>query len=55
VFPLGIPIFMLFASIPSLIILDIIRERRIRSVRNSAKKMGITKFVEVTFEEVDQQ
>jgi len=51
----GFPIFMVIASIPSLIVLDIIRERRIRFVRNSAKEMGITKFVEISFEEVDRQ
>ncbi len=55
VFVLGSPVFMLSAPIPALIVLDIIRERRIRFVRNSAKEMGITKFVEVSFEEVDQQ
>ena len=48
----GLPIFMLIAVIPSLIILDITKERRIRFVRNFAEKMGITDFVEISFEKV---
>jgi hypothetical protein len=40
VFFLGFPIFMLIASIPSLILLDLIRERRIRFARNAAKELG---------------
>ncbi len=46
---------MLVAATPSLFILDVIRERRIRFVRNSAKEMGITKFVEISLEEADQK
>lgn len=48
----GLPIFLLIAVIPSLIILDITKERRIRFVRNFAAKMGITDFVEISFEKV---
>lgn len=51
----GFPIFVLIAAIPSLIILDITKKHRIRYIRNIAKVMGITKFVKISFEEVEQQ
>ena len=54
VFFLGFPAFMLIATIPSLIILDITKEHRIRYVRTVAGKMGITDFVEISFEKVDR-
>ena len=50
----GLPIFLLIAVIPSLIILDITKEHRIRFVRNFAKKMGIKDFVKISFEKIDQ-
>jgi len=50
----GLPIFLLIAVIPSLIILDITKEHRIRFVRNFAEKMGITDFVKVSFEKIKQ-
>jgi len=53
-FFLGLPIFLLIAVIQSLITLDIMREGRIRFVRNFAEKMGITDFVEISFEKVNQ-
>ena len=43
---------MLLAVIPSLIILDITKEHRIRFVRNFAEKMGITDFVKISFEKI---
>jgi hypothetical protein len=52
VFFFGLPIFLLIAVIPSLIILDIMKEHRIRYVRNLAKKMKINDFVKVSFEKV---
>jgi hypothetical protein len=55
VFFLGLPIFLLIAVIPSLILLDITREHRIRFVRNFAAKMEITDFVEISFEKVNRR
>jgi len=54
-FFLGLPIFLLISVIPSLIILDITKEHRIRFVRNLAEKMGITDFVEISFEKVKRR
>jgi len=54
VFFFGFPAFMLIATIPSLIILDITKEHRIRYVRTVARKMGITDFVEISFEKVNR-
>ena len=51
-FFLGLPIFLLIAVIPSLIILDITKEHRIGFVRNFAEKMGITDFVKISFEKI---
>jgi len=53
-FFLGLPIFLLIAVIPSLILLDITREHRIRFVRNFAEKRGITDFVKFSLEKIDQ-
>jgi len=54
VFFFGLPIFLLIAVIPSLILLDITREHRIRFVRNFAEKMGITDFVKFSLEKIDR-
>ena len=40
------------STIPSLIILDMIKGHRIRFVRNFAEKMGITDFVKISFEKI---
>ena len=50
----GLPIFLLLAVIPSLIILDITKEHRIRFVRNFAEKMEITEFVKISFEKIER-
>jgi hypothetical protein len=50
---LGLPVFLLIAIIPSLIVLDITKEHRNRFVRNFAKKIGIKDFVKISFETVD--
>jgi len=52
VFFFGLPIFLLIAVIPSLIILDITKEHRIRFVRNFAEKMGIADFVKISLEKI---
>ena len=52
VFFLGFPVFVLSATIPALIVLDVTKEHRIRYVRTVAGKMGITDFVEISFEKV---
>jgi len=54
VFFFGFPIFVLIAIIPSLILLDMTKEHRIRYVRTVAGKMGITDFVEISFEKVNR-
>lgn len=54
-FFLGLPIFLLIAVIPSLIILDIMKEHRVRFVRNFAEKTGITDFVEFSLEKADRR
>lgn len=54
VFFLAFPVFVLIATIPSLIVLDITKEQRIRYVRTVAGKMGITDFVEISFEKVNR-
>jgi hypothetical protein len=48
----GLPIFLIIAVLPSLIILNVMKERRIRFVRDVAKKMGITDYVKISFEKV---
>jgi len=55
VFFFGIPIFMLIVTIPSLIILDINKEHRIRFIRKIAYKLGIKDFVKISFEKIEQQ
>jgi hypothetical protein len=54
VFFFGIPIFMLISVIPSLIILDITKEHRVRFVRSFAEKMGIADYVEILFEKTNR-
>ena len=54
VFFFGLPLFLLIAVIPALIILDKTKEHRIRFIRNTAEKMGITDFVEISFTKVKQ-
>lgn len=52
VFFFGLPIFLLIAVIPSLIVLDVTKEHRIRFIRNVAEKIGITDLVEITFKKI---
>ena len=52
VFFFGLPIFLLIAILPSLIILDITKEHRLRFVRKFSKKMGVTDFVKISFEKI---
>ena len=54
VFFFGIPIFMLISVIPSLIILDITKEHRVRFVRSFAEKMGIADYVNILFEKTNR-
>lgn len=54
VFFFGLPLFLLIAVIPSLIILDVTKEHRKRFIRNTAEKMGITDFVKIRFQKVKQ-
>lgn len=49
----GLPIFLIIAVLPSLIILNVMKERKIRFVRDVANGMGITDFVQISFEKVD--
>lgn len=46
---------MLIAVLPSLIIFDIMKEHRLRFIRNFAEKMGITDFVEISFKKVERR
>ena len=55
VFFFGFPAFIFIAILPSLIILDLAKEHRIRFVRKVAKKMAITEFLEVSIEKVNQR
>lgn len=48
----GLPIFLIISVFPSLIILNVMKERRIRFVRDVAKRMGILDFVKISFEKV---
>jgi hypothetical protein len=54
-FFLGLPIFLLIAVIPSLIIFDIMRRHRTCFIRKFAVKLGITKLVKISFKEVNQK
>ena len=53
VFFFGFPAFIFIAILPSLIILDVTKEHRIRFVRTVAEKMEITEFLEVSIEKVN--
>jgi len=46
----GGPIYVIITVIPSLILLDLIKEHRIRYIRRLAAKMGITKVVKIYFD-----
>jgi len=50
----GIPIFLLISILPSLIIFDLMKERRLRFIRKLAEKMGIVDFVDISLEKVDR-
>jgi hypothetical protein len=39
---LGLPFYLIFATIPSILINDIIKEHRIKYIKNSGKHLGIT-------------
>ena len=54
VFFFGLPIFLLISVIPSLIVLDITKEHRVRFVRSFAEKMGIADYVEILFEKTNR-
>ena len=47
-----LPIFFVALSVIALIILDILRERRIKYVRKWAEKIGITDKVKIVFEKI---
>ena len=49
----GIPVFLLVAILPALIILDLMIERRLRFIRKLAENMGITDFADVTVVKVE--
>ena len=50
----GIPIFLLITILPSLIIFDLMKERRLRFIRKVAEKMGINDFVDISLEKVER-
>ena len=47
-----LPIFLALLTIPAIIFLDIMKPFRIDYVRNMAKKLGISKYVRISFEEI---
>ena len=49
----GIPVFLLIAILPALIILDLMKERRLKFIRKLAENMGITDFADVTLVKVE--
>lgn len=53
IFIFGIPLFITLLLIPSFILFDIIKDSRTQFVRRIAKRMGITKYVETTFKEIE--
>lgn len=55
VFFFGFPAFIFIAIIPSLIILDVMKDHRIRFIRKIAEKMGITEFLEISVETVNRR
>ena len=46
----GLPFYVRFTLIPGLILLDMIREHRVRFIRNMAARLGFTEVVEISFE-----
>jgi hypothetical protein len=51
----GIPVFLLITILPALIILDLMKERRLRFIRKIAEKMGVTDFADVTLVKVERE
>jgi len=49
-----LPIFITILIIPALIILEITKKFRIKYIRGIAKKLGITDYVEITFEKLNR-
>ncbi|MFX0067157.1 MAG: hypothetical protein ACFFC7_33925 [Candidatus Hermodarchaeota archaeon] len=47
-----LPIFLTLLTIPAIILLDIMKPFTIDYVRNMAKKLGISKYVRISFEEI---
>ncbi len=47
---LGLPFYLAISLIPALIIIDLIKKRRVKYIRNLGKKLGITNTVLITFE-----
>ena len=50
----GIPIFLLITILPSLIIFDLMKEKRLRFIRSLAEKMGIVDFVDISLEKANR-
>jgi hypothetical protein len=46
----GLPFYVMLTLIPGLILLDMIREHRVRFIRNMAARLGVTAVVEISFE-----
>lgn len=51
---LPLPIFITILIIPALLILEITKKFRIKYIRGIAKKLGITEYVEITFEKIEK-
>ncbi|MFX0093548.1 MAG: hypothetical protein ACFFBD_17485, partial [Candidatus Hodarchaeota archaeon] len=47
-----LPIFLAILTIPSIVLLDILKPFRIDYIRNIARKLGINKCVRISFEEI---
>jgi hypothetical protein len=50
----GIPIFLLITILPTLIIFDLVKERRLRFIRKIAVKMGIIEFADISIAKVNR-
>jgi hypothetical protein len=46
----GLPVYVVLTVIPTFILLDLTRDHRIQYVRRVAAKIGITKFVKISFQ-----
>jgi hypothetical protein len=46
----GLPVYVILTVIPTFILLDLTRDHRIQYVRRLAAKIGITRFVKISFE-----